>query len=89
MPVEWGVSKNEYFNARIKVISQDSPGILKKMSESISSVNINISSVDLKVIDNFATAYFIVKVNNVKQLDRMMKKLIAIKEIDFVERTEK
>jgi hypothetical protein len=40
-------------------------------------------------MDNFATAYFIVKVNNVKQLDRMMKKLIAIKEIDFVERTEK
>ncbi len=89
MPVEWNVSKNEYFNARIKVISQDSPGILKKMSECISSVNINISSVDLKVMDNFATAYFIVKVNNVKQLDRMMKKLIAIKEIDFVERTEK
>ena len=89
MPVEWDVSKKEYFNARIKVISQDSPGILKKISECISSVNVNIASVDLKVTDNFATAYFIVKVNNVKQLDRMMKKLIAIKEIDFVERTEK
>ena len=59
------------------------------MSECISSVNINISSVDLKVADNFATAYFIVRVNNVKQLDRMIKKLIAIKEIDFVERTDK
>jgi GTP diphosphokinase / guanosine-3',5'-bis(diphosphate) 3'-diphosphatase len=89
MPVEWDVSKKEYFNARIKVISQDSPGILKKISESISSVNVNIASVDLKVMDNFATAYFIVKVNNVKQLDRMVKKLIAIKEIDFVERTDK
>ena len=89
MPVEWDVSNKEYFNARIKVISQDSPGILKKISECISSVNVNIASVDLKVMDNFATAYFIVKVNNVKQLDRMMKKLIAIKEIDFVERTEK
>ncbi len=89
MPVEWDVSKKEYFNARIKVISQDSPGILKKISECISSVNVNIASVDLKVMDNFATAYFIVKVNNVKQLDRMVKKLIAIKEIDFVERTDK
>jgi len=89
MPVEWDVSKKEYFNARIKVVSQDSPGILKKISECISSVNINITSVDLKVMDNFSKAYIIVKVNNVKQLDRMMKKLIAIKEIDFVERTEK
>ena len=89
MPVEWEVSKKEYFNARVKVISQDSPGILKKISECISSVNVNIASVDLKVMDNFATAYFIVKVNNVKQLDRMVKKLIAIKEIDFVERTDK
>ena len=68
MPVEWDVSKKELFSARIKVISQDSPGILKKMSECISSVNINISSVDLKVTENFATAYFIVRVNNVKQL---------------------
>ncbi len=89
IPVEWDVSKKEYFSARIKVISQDSPGILKKISECISSINVNISSVDLKVTDNFATAYFIVKVNNVKQLDRMMNKLIAIKEIDFVERTDK
>lgn len=89
IPVEWDFSKKDLYSARIKVISQDSPGILKKMSECISSININISSVDLKVMDNFATAYFIVKVNNVKQLDRMMKKLIAIKEIDFVERTDK
>jgi len=89
IPVEWDVSKKELFNARIKVISQDSPGILKKISECISSININISSVDLKVTDNMATAYFIVKVLNVRQLDRMIKKLIAIKEIDFVERTEK
>ncbi len=89
IPVEWDVTKKEHFNARIKVISQDSPGILKMISECISSVNVNIASVDLKVMDNFATAYFIVKVNNVKQLDRMMKKLIAIKEIDFVERTDK
>jgi GTP pyrophosphokinase len=89
IPVEWDVSKNEYFSARIKVISQDSPGILKKISECISSLKINISSVDLKVTDNFATAYFIVRVNNVKQLDRMIKKLITIREIDFVERTDK
>lgn len=89
IPVEWDVSKKELFSAQVKVISQDSPGILKKISECISSVNINISSVDLKVTDNFATAYFIVKVNNVKQLDRMIKKLITIKEIDFVERTDK
>ena len=89
LPVEWDVSKKELFSARIKVISQDSPGILKKMSECISSININISSVDLKVTENFATAYFIVRVNNVKQLDKMIKKLISIKEIDFVERTDK
>lgn len=89
LPVDWDVSKKELFSARIKVISQDSPGILKKMSECISSININISSVDLKVTENFATAYFIVRVNNVKQLDKMIKKLISIKEIDFVERTDK
>ena len=89
IPVEWDITKKELFSARIKVISQDSPGILKKMSESISTLNVNISSVDLKVSDNFATAYFIVNVNNVRQLEKIIKKLVTIKEVDFVERTDK
>ena len=44
-------------------------------------------SVDSKVKDTVATAIFIIQVNNVKQLERVIKKLSKVKNIDLVERT--
>ena len=40
-----------------------------------SGQNINIVSVDIKVNDAVATAYFIVQIKNKRQLDRLIKKL--------------
>jgi (p)ppGpp synthase/HD superfamily hydrolase len=57
------------------------------MTERISGQKINIASVDMKVRENIATAFFILQVNNLKQLDRVIKKLTNINGIDFVERT--
>lgn len=87
VPVEWDVARSDVFKVRIKVVGEDHKGKLKLMTESISSENINISSVDLKVRDNISTAYFIIEVRNSRQLDRIIKKLTRIKGIDYVERT--
>ncbi len=87
IPVEWDVARSDVFKVRIKVVGEDNKGALKTMTEAISSENSNITSVDLKVRDNIATAYFIVEVRNIKQLDRIIKKLTRIKGIDYVERT--
>jgi GTP pyrophosphokinase len=87
IPVEWNVGRSDLFNVRIKVVGQDQTGILKRMTESISGQKINIASVDMKVRENIATAFFILQVNNLKQLDRVIKKLTNINGIDFVERT--
>ncbi|NOZ03080.1 MAG: bifunctional (p)ppGpp synthetase/guanosine-3',5'-bis(diphosphate) 3'-pyrophosphohydrolase [FCB group bacterium] len=89
IPVEWDVRRRDVFNVRIKVVGEDRRGALKEMTECISSENLNISSVDLKVKDNIATAYFIIEVNNLRQLDRIIRKLTKIKGIDYVERTGK
>ena len=87
IPVEWNVGQSDLFNVRIKVVGQDQTGILKRMTEYISGQKINISSVDMKVRENIVTAFFILQVNNLKQLDRVVKKLTNINGIDFVERT--
>ena len=55
--------------------------------ESISKQNVNIASVDIKVIDSIAEAHFIVQVNNNRQLNRLMQKMTKLKNIDYVERT--
>ncbi|MFH1853511.1 MAG: bifunctional (p)ppGpp synthetase/guanosine-3',5'-bis(diphosphate) 3'-pyrophosphohydrolase [Candidatus Neomarinimicrobiota bacterium] len=87
IPVEWDVAKNETFSVRLKIVSQDKPGVLKEISEAISAEEVNISSVDLTTKDSIVTAYFVVQVRDIKQLERIRKKITKISGIDYIERT--
>ena len=87
VPVDWNVKSSDYFNVQLKVVGQDYKGWLKDMSECISKQNVNIASVDIKVHDSVAEAHFIVQINNNRQLNRLMKKMTKLKNIDYVERS--
>ena len=86
IPVNWNVKSSDNFNVRLKVVGQDYKGWLKDMSECISKQNVNITSVDIKVIESVATAHFIVQINNNRQLNRLIRKITNLKKIDYVER---
>jgi (p)ppGpp synthase/HD superfamily hydrolase len=58
------------------------------MTENIAKLNINITSVDIKVKDTVATAKIIVQVSNLKQLDRVLRKVAEVKSIDTVSRIQ-
>jgi len=88
VPVEWEVSRSDLFNVHLKVIGQDRKGLLKDMTETISKLNINITSVDIKVKDSVASARLIVQVSNIKQLDRVLKKISEVKSIDRISRIQ-
>jgi GTP pyrophosphokinase len=86
VPVEWNVKSSDHFNVRLRVVVQDYKGALKDMSECISKQNVNIASVDIKVKDSIGIAHFIVQVNNNRQLNRLMRKMTKLKNVDYVER---
>jgi len=86
IPVEWNVKSSDHFNVRLRVVSQDYKGALKDMSECISKQNVNIASVDIKVKESVAVAHFIVQVKNNRQLNRLMRKMTKLKNVDYVER---
>ena len=86
IPVEWDVKSSDHFNVRLRVVSQDYKGALKDMSECISKQNVNIASVDIKVKESVAVAHFIVQVKNNRQLNRLMRKMTKLKNVDYVER---
>ena len=86
VPVDWNVKSSDHFNVRLRVISQDYKGALKDMSECIAKQNVNITSVDIKVKESVAVAHFIVQVNNNRQLNRLIRKMTKIKNVDYVER---
>lgn len=89
VPVEWDVGRKDVFNVRLKVVAQDRKGMLKEITETIASQNINIHSVDMKTQDAIASAFFIIQINNLRQLDRLIKRLSKIQGIDFVERSDR
>jgi GTP pyrophosphokinase len=86
IPVEWDVSRKDLFAVQIKIVCEDRKGRLKEMTECIAGENINITSVDAKVKDGVGITLFVIKVNNLRQLDRVVRKLTKIDGIDYVER---
>jgi len=86
LPVHWNVKSAESFNVGLKVTGLDYKGWLKDVSECISKENVNISSVDIKAIDSIAEANIIVQVKNNRRLNRLMRKITKLKNIDYVER---
>ena len=46
--VEWNVGNKESFMVRLKILGQDRKHFLKDITESISRLNINLVSVDIK-----------------------------------------
>ena len=71
---------------QIKIVCEDRKGRLKEITECIAGENINITSVDAKVKDGVGITLFVIKVNNLRQLDRVVRKLTKIDGIDYVER---
>ena len=87
VPVEWDVDKKDLSNVRLKVVGEDRKGMLNDLTDCINKSDINIVSVDSKVKDAIASTYFILQVNNLRQLERVIKKMGKVTGVDFIERT--
>ena len=87
IPVEWDVDKKDLFNVRLKVVGEDRKGLLNNLTDCMNKFDINIVSVDSKVKDTLAIIYFIIQINNVRQLERIFRKMTKISGVDFIERT--
>ena len=86
LPVHWNAKSSENFNVHLKVTGLDYKGWIKDVSECISKENVNITSVDIKAKDSIAQANIIVQVKNNRQLNRLVRKITKLNNIDYVER---
>ena len=74
--VEWDLTSANPFLVRLKIIFEDRKHLLKDLTESTSSLNINIKSVDINAIDGVATCLMILEVRNISELNELKKKII-------------
>jgi GTP pyrophosphokinase len=74
-------------HVKIRVFSQDEPGLLALMSQTISSCGVNISSANIRTTkDKKAIALFDVEVGDISQLQKITTALESKKGVIMVER---
>ena len=86
MQASWNTGSEQLFTVRLRIEGEDRKGLAKDIVECTSSLNINISSVDMKGEEGVAKCSIIVEVRDTKQLNRLQTKLKTINRIYKIER---
>lgn len=79
--VQWNVSQKNAYPVHIKVVCDDSRGVLTEVSSVISSFDINISYAEVETTDMIASCNFMIEVNDLQQLNQILS---AIRQLKFV-----
>ena len=84
--VEWDVKPSSSFIVRLKIMLEDRKQLLKDITECISTLNINITSIDMKATEGIATCLIILEVRDTRQLDRLSTRIQKIPNFISTER---
>ena len=84
--VEWDVKPSSSFIVRLKILLEDRKQLLKDITECISKLNINITSIDMKALEGIATCIIVLEVRDKHQLDRLSSRIQKIPNFISTER---
>ena len=84
--VNWQLDSGTSFMVRLKITGEDRKNLAKDIFECTSSLNMNLSSIDMKGDSGLAKCMIIVEVRDTKQLDKLNKKLRTITRVYTIER---
>ncbi len=84
----WSSSSAEgVYQSRILVKSQDSPGVLAQLTTAIAELGGNITKAHVDTYaDKKAQIKLTIVIRDIKHLEQIIKKILGIKEVSFVER---
>jgi GTP pyrophosphokinase len=87
VPVEWSSAPGDLRAVKLRVVSEDRPGMLAAITNKISGAGINIDSAHVSTsLHNRAVQEFDVRVKDRKHLDTVLKELSRIRGVLSVER---
>ena len=87
IPVSWDVSKDQTFVINLEVHIEPRKNILVDITESIADSNTNVRGVDINIGDTISVGYIVVEVNNLNQLEKVLKRIKKVKGVISVSRT--
>jgi len=83
---EWAMAGHETMPVRIRVTTEDRPGILSNISEIFKKYEINVVSLTVDTKDGFGILHFIVQVHSVNELKQVTRAVSSTKGVFEVSR---
>ncbi|MEE6250671.1 MAG: bifunctional (p)ppGpp synthetase/guanosine-3',5'-bis(diphosphate) 3'-pyrophosphohydrolase [Bdellovibrionota bacterium] len=85
--VDWSDNHNQTNNVKVRILSQDEPGLLRKISDAFSSADANIINARIRTTkDHKAVFHFDIQVRDTSQLAMVIQNVQRIKGVIGVER---
>jgi GTP diphosphokinase / guanosine-3',5'-bis(diphosphate) 3'-diphosphatase len=84
--VEWDVGKDDLFVVNLVVKGTDRPNLLVDIAKAISETNTNIKHTDMDLVDGEVKGRFVVDVQDLRHLERVIKAIAKVKNVTRVER---
>ena len=86
--VDWGTTDERRFMVRVVMEGTDRPGLFADIAKSVSDTKTNIQSADIKAVEGGMTGQFVVEVEDLSHLRKVMKQIRRVKGVLSVERKE-
>jgi GTP diphosphokinase / guanosine-3',5'-bis(diphosphate) 3'-diphosphatase len=86
--IEWKAEAGDRFFVRIIVEGDDRRGLLSDISSAITSTGTNISSAEMHGVEGGMTGSFVIEVENLNHLKKVVKSVRSVKGVLGVERRE-
>jgi GTP pyrophosphokinase len=87
LDVEWSNNSNQTNNVKVRILSHDEPGLLRKISDAFSSANANIINARIRTTkDQKAVFHFDIQVKDTSQLSMVIQNVQRVKGVIGVER---
>ncbi len=86
--IEWTAEQGDRFFVKLYTRGTDRRGVLSDIAQAITDTGTNIQHADIRAIDGGMVGEFVVEVQDLQHLNRVMKKIGQIKGVVSVERRE-
>jgi GTP diphosphokinase / guanosine-3',5'-bis(diphosphate) 3'-diphosphatase len=84
--VEWDVDRNQEFNARVRLLSEDRRQLLKDITTTISALNVNIIGLEMRKEGTLALGTMVLKVKDLAHLTKVIRRIQEVKGVVSVSR---
>jgi len=86
--VAWDVERDDRFRARIHIVADDRPNLLRDITHVLALYKVNIKQVSLYMEEKLAIGHMMIEVRNLPHLTRVLGKINAVRGILKVERED-